>query len=127
VIVGTKTNCALDNESKEGSARTILLRVKHGAKVVFLVGFIRDSEDPNTARDIVAQALVTDYNPPNGWQGRIIWICVFDPFNRKWILAKCTEDMSTHELEVENFGEYPLGGEGDIMKYALEQNIATYQ
>lgn len=125
-MIGTKTNCVLDNEPKEGSARTVLLRVKYGAKVVLLVGFIRQSEPAESARDIVAQALVTDYNPPGGWKGLIIWIWVFDPFIRNWILAKRTEDVTTQDLEVETYGSYSLGTEGDIMQYALAQNIATY-
>ena len=127
VVVGTQTNCVVDNEPKAGSARTILLRVKYGDKAVLLMGFIREREPANTALEVVAQALVTDYNPPRGWRGRIIWVCVFDPFNRKWTLAKCIEDMNTHVLEVEIFGEYNVGAEGDIMKYALQQNITTYQ
>ncbi|KAF1352966.1 hypothetical protein EJ07DRAFT_158966 [Lizonia empirigonia] len=126
VVVGTNTHCVLDSEPKEGSARTSLLRVKYGNKIVLLVGFIRQREPENTARDIVAQALVTNYNPPNGWNGRIIWICVFDPFNRKCILAQCTEDINTRELNVETYGRYDFGAEGTIMQHALTQNITTY-
>ncbi|KAI0573827.1 hypothetical protein Alg130_09940 [Pyrenophora tritici-repentis] len=126
VVVGTNTHCVLESEQKEGSARTSLFCVKYGDKTVLLIGFIRQREDENTARDIVAQALVTSYNPPNGWNARIIWICVFDPFNSKCILAQCTEDINTGQLEVETFGKYDFGTEGPIMQHALTQNIETY-
>ncbi|KNG45923.1 hypothetical protein DDE82_009052 [Stemphylium lycopersici] len=123
------------NEEKEGSSRTYLIPVWNypstgqSPKVVFLIGFIRQSEHLDTAADIVAQALVTPYNPPNGRSGRLVWIAVVDPFNSQWIVFKCSEHVTGTGPEMNEYGRYPTTPTASIvatMQTALSQNIVTY-
>lgn len=110
----------MDTESKDGAARTCLLRVKYNGTVVMLVGFVRQAEPDETASDIVAQAVVTDYNPTS-WNERFVWICVYDPFNSVCVVSYIQEDCIARE-----YGRYPFQQAGPIVQHALSQNITTY-
>ncbi|KAA8622009.1 hypothetical protein TUN199_10249 [Pyrenophora tritici-repentis] len=135
VITNANARCVVNTETKEGSSRTCLLHVWNyptsgqPAKVVLLIGFIRQTEPLDTAADVTAQALVSDFNPPNGWNGRIIWIVVLDPFSNQWVISQCWEPVAGSDPEVKEYGRYPTAQEPFIvaaLQTALSQNIDTY-
>jgi hypothetical protein len=135
VVTQANSSCVISQEEKDGTSRTYLIPVWNypltgqPPKVVFLIGFIRQSEPVDTAADIVAQALVTSYNPPNGWSGRLVWIAVVDPFNSQWIVFRCYEHVAGAGPEMDEYGRYPTTPAAPIvatMQAALSQNIVTY-
>lgn len=131
VVSQANSGCEIRQEDKEGTSRTYLLTVStvQPAKAVFLIGFIRQREPADTAAVIVAQALATSYNPPNGWGNRLIWIAVVDPFNSQWIMYKCYEQVAGAAPVMEKYGTYSADPATDIidsMHACLLQNIHTY-
>ncbi|KAI1533292.1 hypothetical protein PtrSN002B_010389 [Pyrenophora tritici-repentis] len=135
VITNANARCVVNTETKEGSSRTCLLHVWNyptsgqPAKVVLLIGFIRQSEPVLTAAEVVSQALVTDFNPPNSWSGRIVWIFVLDPLGQQWIVYRCYEVVAGAGPVMTEFSRHPITPDTEIvasMQTALSQNIDTY-
>ncbi|KAI0572158.1 hypothetical protein Alg130_10612 [Pyrenophora tritici-repentis] len=135
VITKANARCVVNTETKEGSSRTCLLHVWNyptsgqPPKVVLLIGFIRQSEPVDTAADIAGQALVSDFNPPNGWTGRLVWTVVLDPFSNQWIISRCWEHSAGAGPQTTEFSRHPITPDTEIvatMQTALSQNIATY-
>jgi hypothetical protein len=135
VVTRANSRCNISQEAKEGTGRTYLMPVWNyplsgdPAKVIFLIGFIRKSLAAETAIDIVAQALITDYDPPNGWSGRYVWSAVLDPLNSQWIIFRCDEDIGgagPHRVEHDRYPTEPDTAIVAAMQNFLSQNVVTY-
>jgi hypothetical protein len=135
VVTQANSRCTITLEEKEDVSELHLLPVWNyplsgqPKKVVFLIGFICSRTTADTATDIVAQALVSSYNPPNGWSGRLVWSAVLDPFNSQWIIFRCDEDIGGAGPHIVEHGKYPAAPDTMIcatMKECLSQNVVTY-